>query len=217
MSNPKVAVSTVWRDIFALGMVVLSAYLASEYTVRGQRTLDKEHAAALQQVIRFEAAQNLRTLERSTMNLRGIASDLEVFIAGEAPAPTVGPGYLGLGTVGLRMHLESPSAYYIPHGLLVIYAFIYDRLARHEEVQRALDTAAIRYATALTPQEKQSAAVDLLTMIKHQLEIGEPLILQEGGLPVLLKCLDQFSAGEDVCEYTLGEILGADGQTQPPR
>ena len=211
----KVRVSSIGRDVFALGLVVLSAYLASLYTISGQRELYKEHAANLQEVIRFEAAQNFTTLERSTVKLRGIASDLRAFIAGEAAAPTVGPGYLGLATVGLRMHLESPNAYYIPHGLVTAYTMVYERLTRHGEVQRGLDTAAIRYAAALTPREKQTAAVALLITIEHQLTISGALISQEGGLQVLLKCLDQFSAGEEICEYKLGETLEPEDHTEP--
>ena len=218
MSTLKERIQRDLPNIFVLGLVAfLSAWGASKFTISGQQELYKEHAAALKDVIRFEVAQNLGTLERSTVKLRGVASDLEAFIAGNAPAPTVGPGYIGIATVGLRMHLESPNAYYIPSGLVNVYSHIYDRLTRWEEVQRDLDTAVIRYATAFNSLEKKTAALDLLFTIRHQLGISEALISKQNGLAVFLRCLDQFSAGEDVCEFKFDEMLEADGHTKPPQ
>ena len=98
------------------------------------------------------------------------------------------------------MHLQSPVAHYIPPGLVVVYANIYERLIRYEEVRRGLDIAAVQYAGALSLPEKRTAAVHLLFTVRHQLRVGEALV-SEKGLPVFLKCLDQFSAGEEVCEY----------------
>ena len=177
----------------------LGAYLGSYFTIQDQRELYKDHAAALQKVIRREAGLNLRTLRKSHTNLRGIETKLEAFIAGKGSAPSVGPGYLGLGIAGLRMQLESPSAYYVPDGLLVIYALVYDRLVRVNEAKRILDTAVMRYASAMAAREKQRAGKELLAAIRHHLAASEALT-EEAGLPVLLKCLRQFSTGKEVCE-----------------
>ena len=217
ISLPKVPLSTVCAFVSAVAVAFLGAYLGSKYAISEQRAVHNEHVAVLKEVIRFEAAQNLRTLKKSTVNLRRIETALEAFIAGDASAPPIGPGYIGLATVGLRLQLESPNAYYIPHGLVGIYGLIYGRLTGYEEVRRNLDAAVIGYAAALTSAEKRRAAVDLLIRIGQQLELSEALVSQEGGLPVFLVCLDQFSAGADVCDYTLMDTSEAVSNPQPVR
>ena len=180
----------------------------------GREELARNNAATLREMIRLEITQNTSTLDRAIGVLLGAESELKTFVAGESHAPVISPGYLGLVTVGMRTQLESPSVYYTDRGLLNLYELVYGRLVRYEEAQISLNNAAAQYASAQSYQEKQSAAVDLLTAIRYQLEIGSALISREAGLPVLLKCLDQFSAGEDVCEYTPVDLLGAGGRTE---
>ena len=212
----KVLSSPAWGVVFAVVVAFLGAYWGAYYAIQEQQALHQEQAAALREVIRFEAEQNLKTLTKSTVNLRGAEEALEAFVKGDAPEPPIGPGYIGLATVGLRLHLESPTAYYIPPGLVGVYGLIYGRLTRYEEVRRDLDAAVIRYAAALTATEQRRAAANLLIRMRQQLEVSEALV-QEKGLPVLLYCLDQFSAGADVCDYTLMETSEADGNTETGR
>ena len=218
----KLPSSRVLRFIPTVLIALLSAWLGAKYAVSEQRALHEEHAAALRGVIRFEAAQNLRTLEKSTVNLRGAEASLKAFLAGNATAPHIGPGYIGLATVGLRLHLESPNAYYIPHGLVAIYGLIYGRLARHEEIQRSLDAAVIGYATALTPADRRRSAAVLLVRIGQQLDVSEALIDPRLGLRGFMNCLDEFSSGAEYCEIlrvnapeTDGNASLHNGRSQP--
>jgi len=208
LSKPlrKVPISTVVGFVSAITVAFLSAQWGARHAISEERELHRQYAADLVEVIRFEAIQNLNTLTKSTVNLRAIESDLEAFVAGDAPAPPIGPGYLGLATVGLRLQLEGPSAYYVPHGLVMVYGLVYGRLARFEKLQQALDDASIEYAVALTSAEQRRAAADLLIRIRHQLHISDALV-DPNGLPTFLQCLDQFSAGAEVCEYTLLNAL----------
>ena len=210
--------SAVFGFVSAGVIAFASAYWGSKYAISEQRALHSEHAAAVREVIRFEAAQNLRTLKKSTMNLRRFEAAVEAFLAGDGPAPPMGPGYIGLATAGLRLQVESPNTYYTPHGLVGVYGLIYGRLTDHEGVWRDLQAAVVGYAAALTLEEKRRGAANVLIRIKHLLKVSEALVAQEGGLPVLLLCLDQFSAGAGVCEYTLMDTSSeTDGNSQPAR
>ena len=186
------------------GVALFSAYWGSNFEFGRTRTLHEEHASVLQEIIRFEAAHNLTALKKSTANLQSAETTLEALLNGDVPAPPIGPGYTGLGKTGLRLHLESPNAYYIPHGLVAIFGLIFERLTRHEQIQRDLDQAVIHYAAArLTATDPRNEAADLLFNIRHQLEVSEVLVDGEGSLPVFLESLDQFAAGKEVCEYSL--------------
>ena len=204
--------STVCGFIFAVVVAFLSAYWGSKYAISEQRSLYNEHAAALKEVIRFEAAQNLKTLRKSMENLREFEKGMEDFVAGNATAPPLGPGYIGLATTGLRLHLESPNAYYIPHELVGIFGLLYGRMTHYKEVRTNLDAAAVGYAAALTPAEKRRAGANLLIRIRHQLKLSEDLVNERMGLPVFLRCLDQFSDGADVCEFKARDSSEARGK-----
>ena len=102
--------------------------------------------------------------------------------------------------------------YYADHRILGLYTLVHGRLARFEEVQRTLDAAAVQYYSAMGLEEKRHIAANLVAIIRHQLEIGDALISEESGLLTLRACLDQFSVGENICEFTLAAAEGL-----PPR
>lgn len=195
----------------------LGAYWGAKHAVSEQRAVQTEHAAALTEVIRFEADQNLKTLKTSTANLRTVQASLEAFLAGNEPAPDVRLWYLALGTVGLRRQMESPNIAYVPPGLVGIYGIMHGQLARYQDIQRDLNAAAVGYAAALTSAEQRRAAADMFFRIGQQLDVTTPLVSNEGILPVFLACLDQFAGGAGECEYKVSDLSPSDerGPTQP--
>ena len=186
------------RDIL---VAILGALLAIAVGAANQRLTVEAQQDTLRELIRFELAQNARSLSRSAANLRMAASDLERFLAGDSPAPALAAGYLGLATVGLRTQLANPSVYHADHRILALYSFVYGRLVRFTEVQRTLDAAAIQYRAALNLQDTRRAAAHLMAVIRYQLNISDALTSEDRGLLALLQCMDQFSAGKDECEH----------------
>lgn len=215
ISLPRLLLSALIGFISAAVVAFLGAYWGAKYAVSEQQTLHTKHAAALKEVIRFEAARNLNTLKKSTVNLRAIQTSLETYIEGDGPAPSARPGYLGLTTVGLRLQLESPSVSYLPPGLVGVYGHLHSRISGYRDVHRGLNAAAISYAAALTSAEQKRAAADLFIRIGQQLQVSEALVSQESGLLVFLACLDQFSEGADECEYKLNDTSDAPGVMRP--
>ena len=71
-SLPKVPLSTVGTIVSRVIVALFSAYMGSKYAISDQRALHQEHAAALREVIRFEATQNIKTLKKSTVNSVGL-------------------------------------------------------------------------------------------------------------------------------------------------
>ena len=187
----------VYPHIFPLSMVVLSAYLASEYTVRGQRAAGLAQAVALQEVIRFEGYQNIYAIERAVSDTEKAVLELQAFIKGQADAPPIRPSHMVLATIGLRTQLESPSAHLVDHRLLAAYALVYGRMVRYEETQLTVEARADQYASIQNVQEKREAAEHLITALVHQREVGAPL---QESLPEFLTCLETFASGEEICE-----------------
>ena len=217
ISLTRVPFSAVIGFVSAAAVALLAAYWGGKYAIAEQRAMHVEHAAALKEVIRVEAVQNLKNLTKSTMNLRTIQKSLKTYVEGDGPAPPIGPGYLRVATVGLRLQLESPSAFYIPHGVVAMYGSIYGRLTVYEEVRRDLNADVIAYAAAFTSAEKRRIAATLFFRIEQQLDLAEALVSQEGGLSVFLACLDQFSMGADECNYTPSGTSDAVGTIRPPQ
>ena len=196
-------------------MAILGAVLTILAGIASQRATVATQQAALRELIRVELAQNARSLSRSSANLRSAASELENFLSDDSPAPPLAAGYLGLATVGLRTQLEDPSVFNADHRILALYSIVYGRLVRFMEVQRTLDAAAIQYRAALNPEDRRRAAAHLNAVIRYQLSISNALTSEGGGLLTLLQCMDQFSEGEEECEYVPGavdptDVLGDD-------
>ena len=189
--------------------MIFGAVLAIAGNAAYQRVTVDAQQTALRELIRFELAQNARSLTTSSANLREADSDLERFLSGDSPAPSLAAGYLGLATVGLRTQLEDPSVFHADYRILALYSFVYGRLVRLAEVQRTLDAAAVQYRAALNLEDRRRAAAHLLAVIRYQLNISDALT-SDRGLPVLLQCMDQFSAGQDECEYAPGAVEQAD-------
>ena len=211
-SIPKRLVMVALSGLFTLGVAYLGAHWGAEQAISSQQRQAEEHVDHLRELIRFEVAHNARVLRSSAPVLQGAASELVAYIQGESPAPDLSPGYTGLATVGLRAHLGGPFLIYADHRILAAYSLAHDRLVQHRENQVVLDDAAAQYASALYAEEKRRAAAALLTAINFQLLISGPLISM---LPVLHACMDQFSAGENECEYTDTDLLSAFDQGEP--
>ncbi len=195
------------RDVF---MVFLGAVLTFTAGSARQWATANAQQATLRALIRVELAQNSVSLSRSSRNLRRAASGLERFLSGDAPAPPLAAGYLGLATVGLQNQLGIPSVFHADHRLLALYSLVYGRVLRLMEVQRTLDAAAVQYSAALSPEDRRHAAAQLKAVIGYQLRISDALTSEHGGLLTLVQCMDQFEAGEDECEYVPGALDATD-------
>ena len=192
------------RDVF---MATFGALLGVAGVGTYQCAIAEAQQAALRELIRAELDFNASLLSSGRADLRRSASALERFLAGDSPAPTLPVGYPGLATVGLHTQLESPSVFHADHRILVLYSFLSVRLVRFGEVQRTLDAAAFEYRAALNLEEERRAAAHLLAVIRYQLSVSTVLASR---LPVLIACIDQFSAGQDECKYALADIEPAD-------
>ena len=187
-------------------MAIFGALLAIAGGGAYQCATAEAQQAALRELIRIELGQNVSLLSSNRASLRKSASALEHFLSSDSPAPTLPIGYPGLATVGLRTQLESPSVFHADHRILVLYSFVHRRLVRLAEVQRTLDAAAMQYRAALNLEEKRRAAAHLLAVINYQLSASAGLMSRNRGLPVLLACIDQFSAGQDECKYAPADV-----------
>ena len=100
------------------------------------------------------------------------------------------------------------------HRILVLYSAVHRRLVRLAEVQRTLDAAAMEYRAALNLEDRRHAAAYLLAVIRYQLGASYGLTSRQG-LPVLLACIEQFSAGQDECTYVDPADVRGDDRSTP--
>lgn len=195
-------------------MAIFGALLAIACGSAYQCATAEVRQAALRELIRFELEQNVSLLSSNSASLRRAASALERFLSGDSPAPTLPVGYPGLATLGLRTQLEDPNVFQADHRILALYSAVHRRLVRLAEVQRTLDAAAMEYRAALNPEDRRRAAAYLLAVIRHQLDASYGLMSRQG-LTVLLACIEQFSAGQDVCTYIDPADVRGDDRSTP--
>ena len=192
-------------------MAIFGAVLAITAGGAYQCATAKVQQAALRELIRFELEQNVSLLSSNRTSLRRAASALERFLSGDAPAPTLPVGHPGLATLGLRTQLENPNVFQADYRILTLYSAVHRRLVRLAEVQRTLDAAAMEYRAALNLEDRRRAAAYLLAVIRYQLDASYGL----QRFPVLLACIEQFSAGQDECTYLDPADVRGDDRSTP--